>query len=327
MKKILLAVLVTSFYFSAGYAQNYKLEDYEKTEHGIPYKTYIHGSGDKAKIGDWVEMNIQQVYNDSLLVDTRKLNAGKPVQLQLHPAQFDGDIPEGFTYMRPGDSTVFLISTDTLKKRVGTLPPLFKTGDFLEFRVAMVSVKSDDQMKKELKEKEEKQAAVDEKLLQEYFAKNNIKATKGATGFYYKIDKKGVGPMPKEGQKITVKYTGKLLSGTVFDSDVDSAFHHTSPLLSFLIGKHQVIPGWDQGMAFFNKGSKGTIYIPSTLAYGERGAGQAIPPNAILVFDVEIADIETPTTDEMITTPTPPNTNKTTPVNTKGRKMNVKKGN
>ena len=107
---------------------------------------------------------------------------------------------------------------------------------------------------------------------------------------YYVITQAGTGEKPKTGQTVIANYTGKLLNGTKFDSNMEEAFHHVSPF-SFALGQHMVITGWDLGFALLNKGAKATLYIPSNLAYGENGQGP-IPANSPLIFDVELVDIK-----------------------------------
>src|SRR6266542_1103834 len=102
------------------------------------------------------------------------------------------------------------------------------------------------------------------------------------------IDKKvGKGPMPTKGQTIVVNYTGMLTNGKTFDSNVDPLFGHLQPFRT-KIGVGQVIPGWDEGMISMKVGGKRRLIIPSDLGYGERGAGERIPPNSTLIFDVEL---------------------------------------
>ena len=103
-----------------------------------------------------------------------------------------------------------------------------------------------------------------------------------------KIEKKteGTGPMPKAGDRVTVHYTGWLLDGTKFDSSVDRG----QPFV-FTIGRGQVIGGWDQGVATMKVGDKVRLTIPPELGYGARGAGGVIPPNATLIFDVELLGV------------------------------------
>ena len=90
--------------------------------------------------------------------------------------------------------------------------------------------------------------------------------------------------MPKETDKVTVHYHGTLLDGTVFDSSVDRGQPATFPV-------NGVIPGWVEALQLMNVGSKYKLFIPSNLAYGERGAGGAIGPNATLIFEVELISI------------------------------------
>ena len=132
------------------------------------------------------------------------------------------------------------------------------------------------------------QKAADDKKLQEYFAKNHITAQKSAVGVYCVMAREGTGNKIMAGQTVSLNYIGRLLDGTTFDSNTDTAFHHTDPLV-FEVGKGSVIRGYDKGVQMLKRGSKATLYIPSPLAYGEQ-ARNLIPPNSILVFEVEVLD-------------------------------------
>jgi FKBP-type peptidyl-prolyl cis-trans isomerase len=134
------------------------------------------------------------------------------------------------------------------------------------------------------------QADTDEKLLKEYFAKNKIKATRTPSGLYYVITKKGTGENAKPGQTVSMKYLGTFLDGKRFDGNMDEKFALTGNPFTFVLGSHQVIAGWDEGVQFFNLGSQGTLYLPSGIGYGPSGRGP-IPPNTIMKFNVEVVGI------------------------------------
>lgn len=107
------------------------------------------------------------------------------------------------------------------------------------------------------------------------------------SGLRYKIIQKGDGKKATKGAKVSVHYKGQLLDGTVFDS----SYKRKQPI-DFNVGIGQVISGWDEGIQLLQVGDKARLVIPSHLAYGERGAGGVIPPNATLIFDVELMDVK-----------------------------------
>ena len=112
-------------------------------------------------------------------------------------------------------------------------------------------------------------------------------ATVTASGLAIEELAKGRGPAAKAGDTVAVHYTGTLTEGTKFDSSRD----RNQPF-SFRLGQGQVIKGWDEGIAGMQIGGKRRLTIPADLAYGARGAGGVIPPNAVLIFEVELLDIQ-----------------------------------
>lgn len=107
------------------------------------------------------------------------------------------------------------------------------------------------------------------------------------SGLRYQLIQKGSGKKAGKGDKVSVHYEGSLLNGQVFDS----SYKRNQPI-EFQLGIGQVIPGWDEGIGLLHVGDKARFVIPSDLAYGSAGAGGVIPPNAPLLFDVELMDVK-----------------------------------
>ena len=106
------------------------------------------------------------------------------------------------------------------------------------------------------------------------------------SGLRYKILQNGDGQQASKGDMVSVHYKGQLIDGTVFDS----SYKRRQPL-DFKVGIGQVIAGWDEGILLLKVGDKARLVIPSNLGYGARGAGGVIPPNATLIFDVELMKV------------------------------------
>lgn len=119
--------------------------------------------------------------------------------------------------------------------------------------------------------------------LQTYLTNNSISATQDPGGFFYTIVTPGTGATPTINSNVTVRYTGKLLNGTTFDSNTSSAG------ISF--GLSQVIKGWQLGVPLIKKGGSINLYLPPSLAYGCNGTGP-IPGNASLIFTIDLLDVQ-----------------------------------
>lgn len=283
------------------YAAMRKLNNnYMKTDNGLEYKFLSLGNSTRAtQFGDVVEFHMIQKIGDSVLGNTR--TNGQPAQQMVNISQQPFDLAGGLILMRAGDKAQFRVS---MKELIGQnpeqqIPEWIKETDYLIFDVEAQSVKN----KKEVAAEQEVRKAEAEVAAQHAAADNDQQIlgylkTNGisnyartASGLYYVVHKEGSGSTPVPGQTVSVNYTGKLLNGKVFDSSTDPAFNHVEPI-PVQVGKGMVIKGWDEGLLLFKKGTKATLYIPSNLGYGAQGAGGAIPPNAILIFDMDIVDIK-----------------------------------
>ncbi|MDB5236456.1 MAG: hypothetical protein JWR44_3449 [Hymenobacter sp.] len=239
---------------------------------------------------------------DSVIMNSRRMQpTPQPVPL---PAQtLPGSLEEALGLLLPGDSAVFRFPADTVFNKTFRQPvPSFlrKSGNALVVLasarelVTMAEMNTRQQQAQAESVRQGKllaaaQMTKDVAAIQAYLKKNKAVAKKTPGGTYYLLKKLGTGPTPKQGQTVRVLYRGTILAtGQEFDS---SAKHGNEPI-AFALGTGQVIPGWDQGIALLNKGSKAVLLIPSPLAYGPRAMGADIPANSVLRFEVELVDFK-----------------------------------
>ena len=263
---------------------------FESGINNLDYKWVIHGTDTQtAAVGNFGEMSVIFKIGDTTIINTDEMNDHRPVLQPISAPSMKGDLMEGIIKMKGGDSVIFRMQSDTFFTRTKQPKPTWvKSTDYIRWEVKMTRVLTKNQLDAETATKEKAQKTIDDKLLQDYFTKHNIKnVTKTASGLYYTVLKKGTGTHPIDGQEVSVNYTGQNIKGEKFDSNTDATFNHLEPL-AFALGKHNVIIGWDEAVALMNKGMKATFYIPSGLAYGDHGQGPKIGPNEILIFDIEL---------------------------------------
>ena len=274
--------------------------DLKKTANGALYKIFTNNTGPKAKKDDVITFNfIQTTDKDSLLYSTYK--TGKPVQAQIQASQNVGDLMEVFPLLAAKDSALVKVPTDSVfKGHEEARPPFFPKGSYLTFVIKVEKIQS---LNEAIVEKNaEGQKRKDKELTEanSYLAANKINAIPTGSGLRYLVTKPSVKRKPLAGDTVLVNYTGRILNGKVFDSSIaadaksaglDQPGREYKPI-SVVLGRQQVIPGWDEALLLLNEGSKAKLIIPSSLAYGERGAGQDIPPFSTLIFDVELVQVK-----------------------------------
>jgi peptidylprolyl isomerase len=243
-----------------------KEADYTKTATGLKYYDMVVGEGDLAEAGKKVSVNYTGWMTDSKMFDS-SLERGVPFDFVLGRKQVIPGWDEGVTGMKVGGKRQLIIPSELAygdKGAGGVIPPKAT----LIFEVELLGVK--------------------EGPVGAPAAPTEVKASDYLTttsGLKYYDMKVGTGASPKQGQSVTVNYTGWLTDGTKFDSSLDRGDPFTFP-----IGAGQVIPGWDEGVMSMKIGGKRQLVIPSNLAYGAAGAGGVIPPNASLIFEVELLE-------------------------------------
>ena len=290
MKKNIILLSLTILMFSC--------VDKEKTlDNGVEIKYLKTGSASQIQEGEIVLLNLKYFdYDGNELLN----KVGKdPVVLRKDSTwKNNGIIYDVIDNLVLGDSVFFQLTTeqffenapqsvdmpDSVKNRVISfycgVQNVMSESDFEDFQREQY-----EKMQQEMELNNEKQLSIDLELIENYLKENNIDATKTESGLYYEVTKKGTGTNASAGDNVTVHYTGMLLDGEVFDSSLS----RNEPF-SFQLGRGMVIRGWDEGITYFNKGAEGKIYIPSPLGYGAAGAGGVIPPNAVLVFEIQVLD-------------------------------------
>ncbi|GMQ31482.1 FKBP-type peptidyl-prolyl cis-trans isomerase [Algoriphagus confluentis] len=275
---------------------------------GIEY-TYVKEGSDKASNGDFILYNLVITNaEDSVIYST--LDQPFPGYLMANdslPAQNGMD--EIFLNLKQGDSITFQSTANIIFS--GNFPAFLQGEDQLTVKLGAFAVKTEAEMQSYYEEvmmaEQAKSAERAKSLMVEqaatieaYAAEKGLNAQKTENGLYYVIEQEGTGDAVTPGTTMYVNYAGYLLDGTLFDTSweeiakANNVFNEGRPYepLPVNVGMGQVIPGWDEGLMLLKKGSKGKFLIPSPLAYGEAGAGAMIPGNSILIFDVEVVDVQ-----------------------------------
>jgi peptidylprolyl isomerase len=238
--------------------------DYETTDSGLQFYDLESGEGPTPEPGELVSVHYTGWLTDGTKFDS-SLDRGQTFTFPLGQRQVIPGWDEGVATMKPGGKRQLVIPAELAYGQQGAgaiIPP----GATLIFEIELVEI---------LPGSPEAPTEVGEA---DYETTDS--------GLKYYDFETGDGPTPEVGQGVVVHYTGWLEDGTKFDSSLDRG----QPFV-FVLGQGQVIPGWDEGLATMKVGGKRQLVIPAELGYGEQGSGATIPPNATLIFEVELLEI------------------------------------
>ncbi len=267
----------------------------QKTAEGLHFTIEKEGEGEFPQEGDYVKVHYTGTFLDGKKFDS-SVDRGEAFVFPVG----QGRVIQGWDIGIPllkvgGKGTLYVPHTLGYGPEGaggGAIPPFAA----LKFEVELLEIMTKEAFEKEQEEslarrrQEYLQQALaqlqrDRETIDAYVIDRQLVVQRTSTGLTYIVNKQGHGPKPATGQTVAVHYEGRLLSGQVFDS----SFQRNQPI-EFPIGEGRVIPGWDEGIALFQEGGAGTIIIPSPLGYGPQSVG-AIPPNSILVFDIELVKV------------------------------------
>jgi FKBP-type peptidyl-prolyl cis-trans isomerase FkpA len=261
--------------------------DFRKTKSGLMYKIFSNGQGPTAKKGEYIKFNLVEKLRDSTLASTF---GSFPYYLQVDSPRPIYSPVEILSLLRKGDSAVSILLADSIQhKSGGQLPPFMKRKDkiIISFKVLDI-FPGQAEMVADRKVEADREKDREIHAVEKYLADSNIHATKTEGGVYVVVKDPGNGPQVDTGKQVLVHYTGKLFpSGKVFESNMTGPGNEP---LKFEIGRHMVIPGWDDGLKQFRQGGKGTLYIPAFMAYDQR-PGPGHTPYENLIFDIVVDSV------------------------------------
>lgn len=269
---------------------------YEKTPSGLTYKITSGGGKEKLKNGQFVKFNIEYKIPPKDSVLTSSFGHVPAYRVIDTSRQSKHSFLEIITKCAVGDKIDFAMSVDTLKK-LGMLEynNIFHARDMIKGKVEIIKTfaKQDEAMADLNKEQEtERQREI--KDLQDFTAKKGIKTQSTKSGVLVEITTPGDQNLKADsGKQASVMYRGTFTNGKEFDSNMGANNPNKEPL-TVVIGTNAVIPGMDEALRMFGKGSKGKMYIPAMLAYGQNGQPPVIPAYSNLVFEIEMLDVTTP---------------------------------
>jgi len=289
MKKTTLTIL-TAIVLLAGCNQ------YDKTRTGLVYKITKGGSNEKLKNGQFIKFDLEYKIppKDSVLTSSY---GHVPAYLAIDTSKSSGhNFLEVITKCAVGDKIEFSMSVDTLKKMEKIqYNNIFHPRDMITGRVDIRKVfANQDEASADLGKEQAAEKEREIKYLQDYTAKKGIKTQSTPSGVLVEVKFAGEAQKADSGKQIKVLYKGTFLNGKVFDTNMDKNGTNNQPL-TVVVGTNGVIQGMDDAFRFFGKGGKGTMYIPSMLAYGQNGSAPVIGPWMNLVFDIEVMDVGAPT--------------------------------
>ena len=305
MQKVVLFFLAAAVIAGSTSCKNAGFKEAEK---GTFYKI-VHGSSDTgsyAMTGTVLKFDITFKYKDSTLRTTvGQMPAYAPVDSQRLPAPYY----KIFSQVRGGDSIVIKQLTDSIFHNQ-PMPAFARKHEYITSYFKILAVfkdqaegEADAKHQSELIHAQDSVKAIaqqgeDDKAIEAYLAKNNIKAVKAPKGTYVEILNPGTGKAIDSSKEVGVNYTGRtMVSGIAFDSNTDSTFHHQGDTLKVNMGlspqRGGMITGFTDGISILHQGAKARLYIPSALGYGAYGREPKIKPNENLIFDIDVLSVDT----------------------------------
>ncbi|RMG78926.1 MAG: hypothetical protein D6714_17200 [Bacteroidetes bacterium] len=290
MRIVLSGILMASLFLGACSKEAKK----GTTPNGFEYEFHVDKEGPTPQPGEYAYFQAEMRNGDQVTLNSRSNPVMPRVQIpDPKEAQYKGRpsaVVDALSMMSVGDS----LTVYQLVEEGTTPPPGFKPGDKIAFDISLKEIKTEAQYQSEIqaRQKEAEAATKDIRdkvasIVADYSAgalDDQIKTT--ASGLKYLIYEQGDGPKAEPGKLVSVNYFGVLTNGSEFDN----SYKRGRPY-EFTLGSGTVIKGWDEGIALFNEGGKGVLFVPPSLGYGDVDKG-TIPPNSELIFYISLEKVQ-----------------------------------
>lgn len=272
----------------------------EQTREGLTFKKVRKGSEGIVKPGQYLLMDVVAIdENDSLWFDTRKNDQPAIVRVDPYNEKIKEKGEVGvYRMLGKGDSVTFTVNISTLYHDTWLKPvPKGLDPDMeVDYFISVKDVFDDQGLENFQKVQAEKLEALrlrhqidqfgrDTVLIDDYLKKKSLQASKTESGIRYIVQNEGKGKKIERGTVVLIRYSGYLLDGRTFDSNLDK-----KDPFQVVVGSGQVISGWDEMLKLMTLGSKYTVYLPSLFGYGDRNL-PGIPADSVLIFEIEVVKI------------------------------------
>jgi FKBP-type peptidyl-prolyl cis-trans isomerase len=262
---------------------------FKKSKTGVYYKIYKDDNDDTTQVhmGSIVTLYLKYGLKDSTLFDSK--DVPQPIVLPVAESQYEGDFYECLQMIKQGDSATFVLKAGPLFTKTFRQPkvPEFMTDESdIYFDVKVYKVQTQEDIDKETEIKNMQLEQEEMTKLQDYIATNKVTVQPTASGIYYLETKKGSGKSAVKDGYVSVHYTVNLLGGEKLFSTIERG----EPV-DFKFGSQFENEGFQEAVGMMREGGKANAIIPSSMAFGARGAGSVVPPFSTLYYDIELVKI------------------------------------
>ena len=297
MKKTNIQLFIISIAFLASCS-----DGFQKTKTGLKYKIFPSESGEQLNPGDLVKFQYKVIYKDSVVQSTY----GTLPAFDLVDANGrHHDFSEVFSKLKVGDSLVTIQRYDSLASNPAYgVPNYLRKGQTQQSTIKILAVYKDDPgtgaSARDVAFADYEKIVMDYKAkeiaeIEKYLTKNNIKAEKINDNFFIEIEKEGTGVKADSGKIVGINYSGAVIGGRFFDSNVDKmkqARKHNLEIFYFTAKESGAIQGILEAITLFKVGTKAKLYIPSLQAYGPQGTPPVVKPYENLMFEIELVSVK-----------------------------------